>query len=130
MMIILTQWTGPAAVLLLALTCLGLARRQSRLVATLRGQGERLERLESDLRALCHGTAGLGDRLAATEQRQRDLAQRQETLRTREVGDDLYQQAVRLVHDGASAPALVERCGLTRDEAELIVQLHRLDRAS
>ncbi|MDY6941616.1 MAG: DUF2802 domain-containing protein [Pseudomonadota bacterium] len=68
-------------------------------------------------------------RLEAIEQRLEKLGQWQErTDGGRMGGDRFYEQAVRLVDQGADAQHLVRTYGLSQGEAELIVQLHRAQR--
>ncbi|QLG87402.1 DUF2802 domain-containing protein [Chitinibacter bivalviorum] len=41
-----------------------------------------------------------------------------------ESGDSLYAQAIRMAQSGADAPKLVDECGLSRAEADLIVAIY------
>ena len=41
-----------------------------------------------------------------------------------------YQQAIRMVHKGASVDEIMSICEMSRGEAELIVMMHRMDKAS
>lgn len=75
-------------------------------------------------------TAG-DDPRVALEQRLQDLEAALEQLRGRvERGgladhrEQLYAQAIRMVHRGAIAAELVTLCGLSRSEAELIATMH------
>ncbi|GMU47734.1 MAG: DUF2802 domain-containing protein [Pseudomonadales bacterium] len=71
------------------------------------------------------------DPQVALEQRLRELETALEQLRGRlERGgladhrEQLYAQAIRMVHRGAVAAELVTLCGLSRSEAELIATMH------
>jgi type II secretory pathway component PulJ len=86
--------------------------------------------LKEEMRALCAGAVGLDQRMAAVEQRGRQLKERQEQIELREQGDRPYPQAIRMVQNGASVDELVSVCGLSRNEADLIVMMHRVDAAS
>ena len=115
-----------ASVLLLGLTLWTGAR-------TRRRQGEqarRLEALRHELRALTTAAVGVGERVLEVERRQRRLAERQDQMDLYDSANQPYDQAIKLVHKGASVEQLVEICGLNRGEAELIRMLHRLDRSA
>lgn len=104
---------------------------------TLRGRLQALERIEVDVRgmhdeigALCSGAAGVGTRLTKLEQRLRSQGERQDQLDLRTSGERPYQQAGKLVRNGATVEELMETCGLTRGEAELIYMMNGTARAS
>ena len=59
------------------------------------------------------------------EQQVRRINERQNVLEMRPVGDRPYAQASELVHKGADIDELMETCGLTRGEAELLVMMQR-----
>ncbi len=118
------------AALVLALAALGssslvLSRRH-------RAQQLRLEAVQSDLRALCNAVMSLAQRQGLVEQQLRQVAARQEELGLRQEQNDdpdarSYEQADKLLRKGASAEELVEICGISRGEAELLVMMRRLD---
>jgi hypothetical protein len=103
------------------------ARRTDR---RLREQGQRLEVLQEDLRALCAGAVGVDERMARMEKRARRLTERQEQMELRDSGDRLYAQAVRMVEKGAGVDELVSVCGLSRGEAELMVRMQGLEQTA
>jgi len=111
----------------LALAAWSSARRCRALAARCR---EQLEGIRQDLRGLCAGAVGADERIARVEQTARRLRERQEQLELRDNGERLYSQAIRMVHRGADADELVSVCGLSRNEAELIVMMHSVDKAS
>jgi len=113
-----------AAALALALVQV---RRQG---AVLSQRDQELASLKEEMRALCAGALGLDQRMAAVEQRGRQLKERQEQIELREQGDRPYPQAIRMVQNGAGVDELVSVCGLSRNEADLIVMMHRVDAAS
>lgn len=84
---------------------------------------------EDNLAALCAGAVGIDERFARLEQRQRRLAERQDRIESSQERDRPYGEAIRLVHEGASASELVRSLDLTRNEAELIVSMHGVDEA-
>ncbi len=83
-----------------------------------------IERLSSNLSALCAGTAGINRRINQLEQQNRALQMRQEQIESQGQGDCSYGDAIQMVRHGATAPRLVEELGLGHHEANLIVMLH------
>lgn len=97
-------------------------------------QGQSVLAMQKDLRALCNAAVQVGERLNRLEQeikgvqsRQRELGSRQDKLDLAEPEARTFDQAVKLVRKGATVDELVEICGLSRGEAELIAMMHRLD---
>lgn len=88
-------------------------------------QARELERMQTQLRALAAGAAGLAGALAHVEQQLRRMNDRQQALELRSPGEQLYDHALQLIRDGADADELMNRCGLVRDEAELLLRMHR-----
>jgi hypothetical protein len=90
------------------------------------------EEIMAQSRALLDQLADLGTRLASTDQRVAQLAERLDQPQARATsapaGQPGYQIAIRLARGGASAEELVSGCGLTRSEAELVRRLHGLPR--
>ncbi len=86
------------------------------------------EEVMAQNRALLEQLTDLGSRLASTDQRVAQLAERLEQPQSRTAsvppGPQGYQIAIRLARGGASAEELVSGCGLTRSEAELVRRLH------
>ncbi|MEE9494493.1 MAG: DUF2802 domain-containing protein [Gammaproteobacteria bacterium] len=87
-------------------------------------QSQRLTRLENDLAALCKASNGEGSHIVKLEQRVRGLIERQEILELRAQKNQPYSRASQLAHEGASIDDLVNGCGLSRAEAELVIMLH------
>ncbi|MGA7800326.1 MAG: DUF2802 domain-containing protein [Gammaproteobacteria bacterium] len=89
-----------------------------------------VQRLEKDVAALCSAANGVGERLVRIEDLVRRLTERHDQLELRAGADRHYGQAIRLVQGGAGVDELIASCGLTRGEADLIVMLHGVARAS
>lgn len=83
--------------------------------------------LHEDVRALCAGAAGLGERAARIEQRSINIIQRQDQLEQSSGTESGYQQALKLVKRGTHTEDLVSVCGLSQGEAELVTMMHRLE---
>lgn len=98
-------------------------------------QHARLQSMQNDLRALCSAAVSMGERIGNIERRQQQLSSQQQELGKRQqqlqqkVPDaQAYAQAIKLAHKGADVDDLVEACGLSRGEAELVAMMHRLER--
>ncbi len=89
-----------------------------------------LQRTQNDLRALINASVGMGGRMQEVERRQRRLAERQEQLDIYDAANQPYEQAIRMAQNGSKTNELVDICGLSKTEAELIKIMHRFDKAS
>lgn len=110
------------ALLALALQSIILRRRLADLEHRMNQRGEDLGR---DLHALSGSSMGMGRRLMETEKR---LQQMQTTLEEMRQNDPLrisYDEASRLVELGADVEDLMNSCGISRPEAELVSALRR-----
>ncbi len=107
---------------------LSLLRRQQ---AQMRTNTELLQRTQNDLRALISASLGMGERMLEVERRQRRLAERQEQLDIYDAANQNqpYEQAIRMAQSGSKIEELVDICGLSETEAELIKIMHRFDKA-
>ncbi|RMD71484.1 MAG: DUF2802 domain-containing protein [Gammaproteobacteria bacterium] len=76
---------------------------------------------KEDIHALQLSMATLLQRIARLESELRDLAQKPAE---QTAGNPLYELAARLIQRGADADELISVCGLTRGEAELLLNLH------
>ena len=86
--------------------------------------------LYRDLRALTAAAVGVGERVLELERRQRNLAERQDSVDIYDSANQPYEQAIRMVQRGSKVSELVDICGLSQGEAELISMLHRMKKAS
>ena len=123
-----SPWTLPLALfaLLLALVAilLVLKFRQSQRLSR-----EHIHSLQADMRALVSAAIGVGERVHRIEKSLKEVSHRQqEQIDQTDPGAQAYQQAIKMAQKGASAEELIEICGLTRGEADLIAMLHRMDR--
>jgi Protein of unknown function (DUF2802) len=85
----------------------------------------RIQSLEQELGALCSASMGAGEHVVKLEQQVQRITERQDQLELRASGDRTYDQASQLVNKGADTEDLMESCGLTRGEAELLVMMRR-----
>lgn len=86
---------------------------------------ERVHLLEQELGALCSASVGAGGHLVRLEQQVRRVIERQDQLEMRAGAERPYSQASELVSRGADIDELMQTCGLTRGEAELLVMMQR-----
>ncbi len=86
---------------------------------------ERVQQLEQELGALCSASLGAGDHVVRLEQLVQRIVERQNQLEMRATAERPYSHANELVTRGADIDELVETCGLTRGEAELLVMMQR-----
>jgi TolA-binding protein len=85
----------------------------------------RIQSLEQELRALCSASVGAGEHVVKLEQQVQRITERQDQIELRASSDRPYDQASQLVNKGADIEDLMESCGLTRGEAELLVMMQR-----
>jgi len=78
---------------------------------------------------LTTAAVSVGERLLEVERRQRRLAERQEQVDIYDSANQPYEHAIRMVEKGASVEQLVDVCGLSTNEAELLHMMHRFDKA-
>lgn len=100
-----------------------------------------MQSLQRDLRALANAAVGVGGRVLEIERNQRkrpaivNVKEPQVSSPTVPVefynsSSQPYEQAIRMVQTGATVDDIVNVCGLSKSEAELVCMMHRLDKAS
>ncbi|MDH5183372.1 MAG: DUF2802 domain-containing protein [Gammaproteobacteria bacterium] len=92
-------------------------------------QSRQTEVLKSDMRALVSAAIGVGERVHRIEKSLKEVSHRQEVIDQTDPGAQAYQQAIKMAQKGSSIEELIDICGLTRGEAELIAMLHRMERS-
>lgn len=108
------------ALLLAGIVMLALYYRRLRIESQRTIQGA-----QDDLSAMCSAALGMGQRLEWLEDRVRRQTERMEQRELTEPMQQSYRQAMQLIDSGADIPTLVEQCGVTRGEAELLENLYR-----
>ncbi len=122
--------TGCIAVAALLLAAAGLSvgyhlhKVNNRLQKEAANFQHRLNQLENNLGALCTASSGEGEHIVRLEQQMRGLIERQDNLDLRVSSEQPYERATQLAQDGASVDDIVNGCGLSRAEAELVIMLH------
>lgn len=110
-----------------------------------------MQLLQKDLRALANAAVGVGGRVLEIERQQRInstelnsaqlrpklVPQNQHHISTTtapvefyNTSNQPYEQAIRMAQTGANASDIVNVCGLSKSEAELVSMMHRLDKVS
>ena len=96
-------------------------RKQLKLLAARMQEMERS--LRSELTMVNNGAIGVGQRVIAAEKRINELLTQQENTSSHAVEDFPFTQAAALVEQGVDAAQLVERCGLSEAEAQLLAMM-------
>ncbi|HET8848545.1 MAG TPA: DUF2802 domain-containing protein [Marinobacter sp.] len=107
---------------LLLLQGLLLGRRVRALQATVKSRCDTLGR---ELHATTSGSLGVGQRLVACERQLHELGRALEEMRQNDPLRISYDEAARLVDLGADIDDLMNTCGISRPEAELVSALKK-----
>ncbi len=113
-----------AAVLMSVGLCVNLSirtRQDKKRIAQLEST---MDELQNNFNALCSGSVGVGRRISRLESKTRQQAERQSRLEHKAPDLQSYGNAARLANKGADMEELVDHCGLSRGEAELILFLN------
>lgn len=107
----------------LALLLFAWRSRRSRFEAMEDLLNEQIERQNRKIDSQANALAILGERVLALEEYLELVGSRQQQLEGDKRDVRYYQRAVKLAGEGGKVADLVERCGMSRAEAELIVSL-------
>lgn len=100
-----------------------------------------MQSLQRDLRALANAAVGVGGRVLEIERNQRKqpsvvttheqpVAATSAPVEFYNTSNQPYEQAIHMAQTGASVSDIVNVCGLSKSEADLVSMMHRLDKAS
>jgi succinylglutamate desuccinylase len=96
-----------------------------------RQHDEIVVQLKRDMRALTKAAVSVGERVLEVERRQRQQqAESKEPIDIYDAANQPYEQAIRMAKNGAAQDELINVCGLSANEAELISMLHRWDKSA
>ena len=84
----------------------------------------RIDKLSQKLGEYQQSNIRMGEELLALREKLNQLENKQQRLEQQDVQTMPYNQASRLVSMGASLDDLMQACGLSRSEAELMLKLH------
>lgn len=125
----MSSWSILLGAFLVALASLGVALWSLVEVGRLRRrmllQEGALLSLRGALSAVCSEETANDQRELDLDRRLRQLTEQQEQLLLRDPELGPYHHAMRLAVKGSSSEELMETCGLTRGEADLLLSLHR-----
>ena len=136
----INEWLMSSVVVVLVMS-LSSFRRQRKLQQQ---QSLSMQSLQRDLRALANAAVGVGGRVLEIERNQRKrptIVTSQEPPKTQPAmntapvehyssANQPYEQAIRMAQTGASVEDIVNVCGLSKSEADLVCMMHRLNKAS
>ncbi|TPQ25031.1 DUF2802 domain-containing protein [Methylomonas sp. EFPC3] len=128
-------WGLAASVLVTLAVLLRLIGNQKRLEQELKLLQERLQRSNEDLAGLCSAAVAVDRRLAANDNRLDTIADRvnrpapaapyqHHSVQDEPASAQGYEDVIQKIRRGAEIDELVRDCGLTRDEALLLMRLH------
>jgi len=90
-----------------------------------------VERNSKDIAGLCSAAVTVDNRMLGNDQLLKGIAEKLTKYEERgyEAGNTTqpYHSAIQKIHQGATAEELVKECGVSRDEAMLLIRLHRSD---
>jgi Flp pilus assembly protein TadB len=89
-----------------------------------------IRNIQHDIRAITAAAIGVGERVLELERRQRRLSEKQEQYDNFDPANMTYEQAISMVQHGADVQELVDICGISESEAELVALMHRLDQTA
>jgi len=138
----INEWLMSSVVIVLGISLFSL-NRQKRIQ---KEQQTSMQALQRDLRALANAAVGVGSRVLEIERTQRKTPavvssneqQPKAAINTQPIkaveyynpNSQPYEQAIGMAQSGASTEDIVNLCGLSKSEAELVSMMHRLDKAS
>ncbi len=125
------EW--PGIVFLIVLTALSIMvfvvtqKQQKRVQQQLQQQRSECEQLQSQFKLLVSGAQGMGERIHSVEHAL-STSKKAATQNNRAAsGDVSVRQAIELARKGATVDELVDICGLSRGEAELMSTIHNVE---
>jgi hypothetical protein len=126
------MWIAILALLIMLITQWALQLRAgSRRQESLAQHKRDIDILKQTVGALCSSAVGVDKRVNRLERMGRDLEERQENIEHyNQHGDPPYSDAIRMVQEGAGVNELIERLGISRDAADLIIMMHGIKRHS
>ncbi len=84
-----------------------------------------VNQLQQDVQAMAKSAVGMGQKVLEMERRLNDVLKKQFTILNSQPEHPSYDQATRLIAMGASQQDLVNSCGFSHAEAELLFSLNK-----
>lgn len=131
----LNDFTLPTLILMGSMVFLGVSTLLSlRMTRKLNQEYQQVKTIREDLKAFSIAAIGVGKRVLQLEQRQRQVIENQQhsekVVTYVEPINQTYDEAAAMARQGQTVEAIIQRCGLSHSEAELIFLMNRLDKAS
>lgn len=101
-------------------------KQQRELQCQLHQQRREHEQLQAQFKLLLSGAQGIGDRLHQAEANLENSKKLATQNNSTPNGDASVRQAIELARKGATVDELVDLCGLSRGEAELMSTIHNV----
>ena len=127
-MILMISLVGVVAIMLIMLV--NLSGKLKKLQQQLNLSASSIEQNQQSIRALFSGAAGVGDHITQIEMLMRRISERQDQLDLKDSSSQSYDHAIRLIQSGADYDEIISRCGLVKEEADLLVQMYRYDKTA
>ncbi len=108
--------------LLIALLLLGFSHRKLKLEHKL--MLEQVASLNRDLAGLCSAAVRVDTRLAESNIQVNSLVERIDNYGSDDIVSSAYQSVIEKVQEGISEQDIIKECGLSREEAALLIKLH------
>ncbi len=107
-------------------TCAWLAWQLLQLKETLQESEKTNHRMYQDLHGLVLCMRGISERFEKQQKQLRSVTIRQNDSSANSTNDSHYEQAVMLMDRGATADELIQTCGLSEGEAELMNRINEI----
>ena len=126
--ILMLQSSGMALPITLSLACVAVSMAYLNvrsLKKQKRSQQLNNRRLQEDMRAMSKSAIGMGQKIMDTERRLNEVLKKQFSILNSQPEHPSYDQASHLIAMGATEDDLVNTCGFSHGEAELLLSLKR-----
>ena len=88
------------------------------------------EQVIDQITAINAGSIGMGGRFIKLEREMQLLSARLDDLRSQMHSNTPYAHAITLAQKGSSVDEIMELCGISQNEAELLLMMHRANKAA
>ncbi len=109
---------------LLGLGCLWLALEQRKLKNINQVLAEQIDSMSKDIAGLCSAAVTVDSRIAMSAEQMADLLDKLGDYEHKESEASPYHSVIQRVRSGASEQELIKDCGLSREEAALLIKVH------
>ena len=81
--------------------------------------------VNEEISALNAGSIGLGSRFLKLEKELQSVVSRMDELQLQVQSNTPYAQAIHMAEKGSSAEEMMELCGISQNEAQLLIMMHQ-----